>query len=198
MKKSPTVKRVPYSRARPLIKSGDLLSFRPRCSWYRPWSWITWLIALTNANHICHSAMAAWWGNNLLVVQMTSSPDRIVLLSDYVNKWPGHITVSRPITDYPECIPSAVERMVRITELPYGWMRLLVLGFAHTFTGGLLYPNVPDDKYQDTKWPPVCSESYSRCLRLAGFKPCPGKPDCRTEPNDLFESERLLKLFTLV
>jgi hypothetical protein len=196
MKKSPTVKRVPYSVARPLIKSGDLLSFRPRCSWYRPWSYWTWLIALTNPGRICHSAMAAWWGNNLLVVQMTASPDRIVLLSDYVKKWPGSITVSRPITDYTECIPAAVERMVRITEQPYGWMRILLLGIAHTFTGGLLYPNVPDDE-RGSKWPPVCSESYSKAMRLgAGFDPCLDRPDCRTEPHHLYESDRLLKLFT--
>ena len=200
MRKQTTVKCVPYSMARSLIENGDLLSFRPRCRWYLPWSWITWLIALTNHNHICHSAMAAWWEDNLMIVQMTSSPDRIVLLSDYVKKWPNVITVSRPIVPIKQAwhFKKSIEMMVRITEKPYGWMRLLLLGLAHTFTGGLLYPNPPDDKL-DSQWPPVCSESYSRAMRLgSGFDPCIDRPDSRTEPHHLYESPRLLKLFTLI
>lgn len=192
------VPKVHYPIARFCIHSGDLLSFKPRCNWWRPWSYATWLIALCSKSHVCHTAMACWWGENLLAVQMTSAPQRIVLLSELVRKWPGIITVSRPDVNHESWNPlGAVDEMVRITELPYGWMRIILLGLAHTFTGGLLYPNVPDDQYQNTKWPPVCSEAYSRACRLNGFKPC-DLPDCRTEPCNLYESTRLRKMFVLV
>jgi hypothetical protein len=197
MRREKSIKRVEYSSVRKRIRSGDLLSFKPRCSILRPWSYWTWLIALTNKGHHCHSAMAAWWGENLMCVQMTASPDRIVLLSDYVKKWPGTITVSRPLVPRSFRRKEAVDRMVRITERPYGWVRLFVLGFAHTFTGNLLYPNAADDD-QKSKWPPVCSESYSRSMRLSGFDPVLDRPDSRTEPNHLFESPRMRPLFTLM
>lgn len=192
-----TLPRISYAEAAPKIRSGDCLSFLPRCSWYRPWSYCTWIIALTSHNHICHTAMACWWGRNLLAVQMTSSPQRIVLLSELVRRWPGIITVSRP-NDFGKLARwDASNTMVSITEQPYGWMRILLLGLAHTFTGGLIYPNVPDDQYQNTKWPPVCSEAYARACRLNGFK-VSERPDCRTEPYHLYDSPRLRKLFVLV
>jgi hypothetical protein len=189
------IPRLTYENAEPWIRSGDLLSFQPRCVWWRPWSWMPWIIALTNPGHICHTAMACWWGKNLLAVQMTSSPQRIVLLSELVRKWPGKITVSTPNGRIDKS--AAVDTMVRITERPYGWVRIVLLGLAHTFTGGLLYPNVPDDQYQDTKWPPVCSEAYSRACRINGYR-VSDRPDCRTEPHHLYESHRLTKCFVLV
>ena len=186
-----------YGTVRDCIRSGDLLSFHPCCSWYRPWSYITWLIALTNRYHICHTAMAAWFGNNLMVVQMTASPTRIILLSTYVKNWPGKIIVSRPKISMDFSPSEAVDRMVKITERPYGWIRLLLLGFSHTFTGGMLYPNPPDSDNVESELPPVCSESYSRAMRLSGFDPVIDRPDSRTEPHHLFESPRFKKLFIL-
>ena len=179
------------------IRSGDLLSFRPCCNWYRPWSYWTWLIALTNKERICHTAMACWWGENLMVVQMTSSPTRIVLLSEYVKKYSGKIAVSRPLVKRGFKRLGAIDRMVRITEKPYGWMRILLLGLTHTFSGGLVWPNPADDD-KGSKWPPVCSEAYSRSMRLSGFDPVIGRADSKTEPHHLFESPRMKPLFTLV
>ena len=131
-----------------------------------------------------------------MVVQMTSSPTRIVLLSEYVRNYPGKITVSRPLVNRGFKRLGAIDRMVRITEKPYGWMRILLLGLAHTLTGGLLWPN-PGDDDSGSKWPPVCSEAYSRSMRLSGFDPCIGRDDSRTEPHHLFESKRMKALFTL-
>jgi len=190
------LKQVTYEKAEGKINNGDLLSFHPRCKWWQPWSWFPWLIAFTNKYRICHSAMACKWCDNLLVVQMTSSPDRIVLLSDVVRKWPGKIIVSRPLGNFNRV--DAINTMVRITEKPYGWVRLFLLGLSHTFTGGLLWPNPIDDDTAVSDLPPVCSESYSRAMRLAGFDPCLKRPDSKTEPHHLFESDLMKPLFILV
>jgi hypothetical protein len=155
------------------------------------------VVAMFNKNRICHTAMAGWWYGHLIVVQMTSTPDRIVLLSDYVKKYPGKIIVSRPVFMKRETGTSALQNMIAATEKRYGWLRLLLLGLSHTFTGGKLFPRTGDDS-QDSKWPPICSEAYSQSMRLAGFDPCKGIEDGRTEPHHLFESVRMKPLFILV
>jgi hypothetical protein len=192
------IKKAEYAKVRRSIRSGDLLSFNPRCVWYKPWSYITWLIALTNKYHICHSAMACWWEGNLLCVQMTSSKDRIVLLSEYVRLWPGKIIVSRPIHMGSCNIHKAIHTMVSITERPYGWIRLILLGWSNTLSGGLLWPNPIDKDDNNSPIPPVCSEAYSRAMRLSGFDAVIERPDSRTEPHHLFESKKMKPLFRLV
>jgi hypothetical protein len=122
----------------------------------------------------------------------------MVLLSKYVKRWPGKIVVSRALVPVGFNRRKAAQTMVGITEKKYGWLRLLLLAFANTFTGGLLYPNVPNGDALDSPWPPVCSEAYSRAMRINGFDPYPERPDCRTEPRHLFESNRLRPLFILV
>jgi hypothetical protein len=145
--------------------------------------------------------MAGWWEGHLMCVQMTADPDRTTLLSEYVKKWPGCIAVSRPRYGYSlhtefKTSWDALDNMIQITKKPYGWIRILALGFAHTFTGGRFYPNVPNG--EETKWPPVCSESYSRAMRLSGMDLVPERPDCRTEPYHLFTAKLLKPMFVLV
>jgi hypothetical protein len=198
MVKHKPIREVAYSVARDHIRSGDLLSFKPCFIWYSPLSYFTLLVSLTNKDRIVHSAMACWWGEHLVCVQMQAAPDRMVLLSEYAKRWPGKIIVSRARVPLGFNRRKAAQTMVGITEKKYGWMRLLLLAFANTFTGGLLYPNVPNDDAMESKWPPVCSEAYSRAMRVNGFDPYPERPDCRTEPHHLFESKRLKPLFILV
>jgi hypothetical protein len=195
----------PYADARRHIRDGDLLSFRPRCTPWMPWTYSTWLIALTNRHHICHSAMAAWWGDNLMCVQMTASPGRIVRLSELVRRWPGKITVSRafpkPTLNYQNAVTfnrkKAVEVMVRIASRPYGWWRLLLMGLSHTLLGVHLFPPSEND-WEKSKWPPVCSQSVSMATRAAGADPCQNVADRSTEPHDLYESEFYEPLYTMV
>jgi len=187
-----------YSDARLKIRSGDLLSFRPCFIWYNPLSYLSLLIALTNRDRIVHSAMAAWWGDHLVCVQMQAASDRMVLLSEYVKRWPGKIIVSRALVPVGFNRKKAAQSMVGITEKKYGLVRLLLLAFANTLTGGLLYPNVSNADSDESKWPPVCSEAYSRAMRTNGFDPYPSRADSRTEPHHLFESNRLKPLFILV
>jgi hypothetical protein len=189
---------VRFEDAKDKIRSGDLLSFHPCFVWYSPITWFTWLIAFSNTHRISHSAMACWWGDKLMCVQMQAGSDRIVLLSDYVRKWPGKIIVSKAKVPYGFNRRKAAAEMVAVTDKQYGWLRLLVLGFCNTFTGRWLYPNVSNDQAEITKWPPVCSEAYSRIMRLNGFDPTPERPDCRTEPHHLYESQKMKPLFVLV
>jgi hypothetical protein len=179
------------------IRNGDLLSFQPTCKWYKPWTLWTWLIAIENDAHICHSAMAAWLEGELCCVQMDSAKDRIVILDSYVRRWPGSIIVSRALVPKGFNRRHAVRRMLAMTIRPYGWMRIIVLAFSRTITGRLLYPGMSKD-CEKSKYPPICSEAYSRAMRLEGFDPIPGRADYRTEPHHLYESNKFKPLFILI
>jgi hypothetical protein len=192
----PIVRR--YADVRTQIRDGDLLSFRPRPRWWRPWEYATWLIALTNRQHICHSAMAAWWHGNLMLVQMTSSPDRIIRISEVVKRWPGKCIVSRAVPKSKAFSrDKAVEVMIRIAGRKYGWWRLFFMGLAHTLLGRRLAPRSNKD-FEKSKWPPVCSQAVSMATRAAGDDPCPHMADRSTEPADLYESKFFKPMYILV
>jgi hypothetical protein len=191
------IKKMKLSDCQEHIHDGYLLSMLPTPVWYKPWTFWTMAVAMLNENRICHTAMAGWWYDHLIVVQMTSTPDRIVLLSDYVKKYPGKIIVSRPVFMRREVGTKALNNMIAITEKKYGWVRILLLGLSHTFTGGKLFPKTANDS-RASCWPPVCSEAYSQSMREAGFDPCKGLEDSRTEPHHLFESVRMMPMFILV
>ena len=187
-----------YANVRCKIRDGDLLSFRPRPRWWRFWEYATWLIALTNQDRICHSAMAAWWHGNLMLVQMTSSPDRVVRLSEVVKRWPGKCVVSRAMPSNRRFSRGkAVEVMIKISARKYGWWRLFLMGFAHTLLGRAIAPRSHKD-CERSKWPPVCSQAVSMAVRAAGVDPCPKLADRSTEPVDLYESEFYRPVYILV
>jgi hypothetical protein len=142
--------------------------------------------------------MAAWWGNNLLCVQMAVRGQRVVRLSQLVRRWPGKITVSRARTTGDGFdTAKAVEAMVRIASRPYGFWRLFSMALSHTLLGLHLCPPSRND-WEKSNWPPVCSQSYSMACRSGRFDPCPHRADNSTEPSDLFDSPAMHPLFTLV
>ncbi len=197
MKKNKELPHIIYAKARRRIRTGDLISFKPCFQWYNPVSYLSLLNALTNKNHIGHSAMAVWIGKTLCCVQMDSTSLRMIPLSIYADAWPGKMIVSRALVPRGFHRMKAGWEMISIIEKKYGWIRIALLGFARTITGGKWYPVDKNDTARSC-WPPVCSEAYSRAMRLAGFDPCPNRSDCRTEPHHLFESEKLKPLFVIV
>ena len=75
-----------YAAARREICDGDLLLFRPRGLVWRA-------IAVAGRSEYTHAAMAGWWGNRLMNVEMTSGGGRAQLLSNIVGQWPGVVDV---------------------------------------------------------------------------------------------------------
>ena len=77
---------VDYSEARDTIRDADLLLFRRR-------NCIARLIEVAGRSPYVHAAMAAWWKDRLMCVEMTSGGGRAQLLSNVVERWPGVIDV---------------------------------------------------------------------------------------------------------
>jgi len=79
---------VPYADARREIRDADLLLFRSRSLVWR-------LVSVAGRSPYTHAAMAGWWGDRLMCVEMTSGGGRAQLLSNLVERWPGVIDVFR-------------------------------------------------------------------------------------------------------
>ncbi len=108
-----------YAEVRERTLNADLLLFRRR-------NWYTRLIAVAGRSEYVHAAMAGWWNDRLMCVEMTSGGGRAQLLSNIVERWPGVIDVYRTNAENRRFSRRrAIQAMVAITGRPYGRLNLL-------------------------------------------------------------------------
>ena len=178
-----------YADVRGEIRDADLLLFRRR-------NWYTRLIAVAGRSQYVHAAMAGWWKDRLMCVEMTSGGGRAQLLSNIVERWPGAFDVYRANAARRRFSRQrALAAMIAITGKPTA---------AESLPGRLAAPAVfrflvpPDtDDAETTVWPPFCSQAVSMACRAGGVDPVPNLADRLTEPADLSRSPFFEYRFTL-
>ncbi len=180
-----------YADARETIRDADLLLFRRRDRLAR-------LIAVAGRSQYVHAAIAGWWRDRLMCVEMTSGGGRAQLLSNIVEQWPGVIDVYQA---------NAVRRrfsrrrallaMIAITGRRYGWLNLLRASLLHLAAFRFLVPPDTDDG-ETSNWPPFCSQAVAMADRAGGVDPVPNLADRLTEPGDLARSAFYQYRFTLI
>jgi hypothetical protein len=182
---------VSYGQARQQIRNADLLLFRRR-------NWWTRLIAVAGRSEYVHAAMAGWWKDRLMCVEMTNGGGRAQLLSNLVARWPGAIDVYQAnATGRRFSRERAVGAMIGITGKRYGWASLLRAALLHLPAFRFLArPDANDAESSD--WPPFCSQAVSLADRAGGVDPVPNLADRLTEPADLSRSTFYAYRFTLV
>jgi hypothetical protein len=172
---------VPYEEARQTIGDADLLMFRRR-------DWYARLIAVAGRSEYVHAAMAGWWRDRLMCVEMTSGGGRAQLLSNLVQTWPGVIDVYQANASHQRFSRrKALKAMIGITGKKYGWLNLCRAAFLHLPVFRFLVQPDTDDLETST-WPPFCSQAVSAADRAGGVDPVPGLADRLTEPADLARS----------
>ncbi len=197
------LRQVPYSQARRRIRSGDLLLLR-RGRW-----WPHWLIAAGGRTVYVHAAMAAWWQQDLMCLEMVwRRGGRAVCLSHQVRQCPGQWDVYslRPVVKHKVDRLLAVRAMRRLTGTPYGWRALVRVIWRHLPLVRWLAPGPSDDPpvVLTGQLPPLppepmfCSQAVVWAYRLAGVDPAPNLPDRLTEPGDLARSPLFQYRFTLI
>jgi hypothetical protein len=195
-----------YNEVRHEIRDADLLLFRRRNRLGR-------LISVGGRSQYVHAAMAGWWNDRLMCVEMTSGGGRAQLLSNLVARWPGVIDVyaiqkgrekGRAFSR-----KRALKVMIGITGIDYGWINLLRAALLHLpLLRFLVRPEENDDgKNQKSEvataappssFPPFCSQAVSAAMRAGGIDPVPNLTDRLTEPGDLARSAVYQYRFTLV
>jgi hypothetical protein len=167
-----------YADARREIRDGDLLLFRPRGLVWRA-------IAVAGRSDYTHAAMAGWWGDRLMNVEMTSGGGRSQLLSNIVEQWPGVIDVYQANAEHRRFSRrKALAAMIAITGKPYGKWNLFRASLYHMpFVRFMVSPDAND--LETTPYPPFCSQAVSMACRAGGVDPVPDLADRLTEPADL-------------
>jgi hypothetical protein len=211
---------IQYLDLRKKIRDGDVLLFRST-------SWWTRMIAVAGRSEYVHAAMAGWWRDRLMCVEMRAGGGRATLLSNLVARRPGKIDVYRvkqvlglrswvldaksqymeagvqdpkPKTQDPR--PSfsraaALRAMIEITGRRYGWFNLLMAAALHLPLVRWLVRPDADD-LAESRLPPFCSQAVSMALRRGGIDPVPNLADRITEPGDLARSAACVYLGTLM
>lgn len=189
---------VPYAEARRSIRTGDLLLKRRR-----GWIGMDAMIAQAGRSPWCHAAMASWWGQTLMLLEMVQFVGgRAVTLSSQVRAAPGR-------WDWFSCamdggcgrgVPGfdryeAAQNMLRMTGTPYGWRSLLRVALARAPITRWLMPPRTNDLANGA--PKFCSDAISWACREAGCDPVPHLADGYTEPADLARSTLFTYRFTL-
>ena len=180
-----------YSDVRHKIRDADLLLFRRR-------NRIARLIAVAGRSEYVHAAMAGWWKDRLMCVEMTSGGGRAQLLSNLAAQWPGVIDVYQAnATRRRFSRERALRAMIGITGKQYGWLNLFRAALLHTpACRFLVHPEMND--LDASNWPPFCSQAVSMADRAGGADPVPNLADRLTEPADLSRSAFYSYRFTLI
>jgi len=182
---------ISYDDARRKIRDGDLLLFRPRGLIWRA-------IAVAGRSEYTHAAMAGWWNDRLMNVEMTSGGGRAQLLSNIVRRWPGVIDVYQANTEQKHRFSrkKALAAMIGITGIDYGKWNLFRASLLHLPVFRFLVSPDLDDA-ETSRWPPFCSQAVSMACRAGGVDPVPNLADRLTEPADLARSMFFKYRFTL-
>jgi hypothetical protein len=181
----------PLVEAREKIHDGDLLLFRRRCA-----------ISVAGRSEYSHAAKAAWWGDELMCLEVTSiHGGRAVTLFSQVRQYPGRYDVyqANPRNRWPDYDRAgAVQFMRRFCGWGYGYAGLIAASFFHLpIVRWFVKPNL-DDAAIDRR-PPFCSQACAMADRLGGgVDPVPHLADRQTEPADLARSPFYRYRFTLV
>jgi hypothetical protein len=179
-----------YADARREIRNADLLLFRRR-------NRLTRLIAVAGRSQYVHAAMAGWWKDRLMCVEMTSGGGRAQLLSNIVAQWPGAVDLYRVnATRRRFSRERALAAMIAITGKRYGWTSLCRAALLHLpVFRFLVQPDTND--LENSTWPPFCSQAVATADRAGGIDPVPNLADRLTEPGDLARSAFCEYRFTL-
>ena len=199
---------IQYCEVRHEIADADVLLFRRRDS-------ITRLISVAGRSQYVHAAMAGWWNDRLMCVEMTAGGGRAQLLSNLVARWPGVIDVYAIAEDSLGVAFSrkqALQAMIAITGIDYGWLNLARTALLHLpVIRFLVRPDENDDdgeanpegeaEFQNppsalrlppsrSSLPPFCSQAVSAAMRVGGVDPVPNLADRFTEPGDFGAARR--------
>ncbi len=180
-----------YGDVRHQIRDGDLLLYRRRGP-----------IAVAGRGHHCHAAKAAWWGDDLFLLEMLQfSGGRAVTLSSQVQHWPGRydlfeVNPDDRWSDYDR--QAATKLMKRLCGCDYGYRGVATAALLHLPVVRWFVKPETDDRAVDRR-PPFCSHACAMADRLAErVDPVPQLSDRLTEPADLARSPFYRYRFTLI
>jgi hypothetical protein len=174
------------------IRDGDLLLYRGR----GPVN----VIGVGRDSAYRHAAMAAFWGPDLMLLEMVASGGRAVTLESQVRAYPGRWDwfQANPGNRWSWRAGETVAAMRRFAGTPYGWWNLARTAVRHLPIVRLFTPPIVEAGATNGRnLKPYCSQAISVACRAGGVDPVPGVPDWQTQPADLARSHFFRFMATL-
>jgi hypothetical protein len=177
-----------FWKIRKQIYSADLLLYRGGG-----------LIPIAGRGEYSHAAMAGWWGDHLMVLEMRElRGGRAVTLWSQVRRYPGKIDVYRPKITGNQAHAS-LAKMRGKTGHDYDYWGLIRAALVHLPVIRLrARPDLCDQDPNERMRPEFCSAAVASAYRHgAKIDPVPNLNDRATEPSDLARSPMFTYQFTL-
>jgi hypothetical protein len=168
-----------YDEVRDRVEDGDVFLFRGRYL-------ISELFERVDFSYYSHAALAAWWGDRLMILQAEGPGIQAIPMSVAVGSYPGRVDWYKLRK---EDFPDSATRLAGLLReaksdlgLEYGFGDLLRNIWHWISKVKLADPIKPRAMF--------CSEYVERCFREAGMS-LTGKPDITTFPKDVAASPHL-------
>jgi len=186
----PQIKILSAADGRNATRSGDLLlTRRPRG-----------VIARFGRGEHSHAGMAAWWGGDLMILEVREfAGGRVVWFDEELRKRGLPIDVYRPDrAAYPRYdLSGSLRVMRRLAGCRYGYWAIARAAMAHAAFVRLFTPADVDDK-APVGPSPFCSGAIAHACRTGGgVDPVPNLADRAVEPADLARSLLFTHRFTV-
>ena len=207
------LKKIDFDEAKALLAEGDVLLFRGTGFW-------SYFIKRVAEGHYSHVGIASSHGLNggrmwECVEFRENKGGRSVNLKTYMQQHNLEIDVYRPASvkrsyifnaERNEVIPVTVglnakavtNTMRKMTGLPYGWKRIMLLAQMKIPFLRLFYSidSISDDTIKEPIYP-ICSTAVAYSFASAGFDLVHNRSDMATEPSDIARSPLLSYIFTI-
>ena len=181
----PNEKLESYESVRPRVADGDIFLFRGQYL-------ISKLFERETHTFYSHAALAAWWGDRLMIMQAEAPGIQAIPMSVAVGTYPGRAdwyALRREETpEIRERLPQVLREAKADLGLAYGYLDLLKNLIRSALKVKLSDPCRPRAMF--------CSEYLERAFREGGMS-LTGKPDITTFPKDVAASPLLRYMATI-
>jgi hypothetical protein len=175
-----------YSHVRPQIQDGDVLLWRGNYATSIVFRFLT-------RSPYTHAAIAARWGDRLMILQAELVGIQAVPLSATVKRYNGLVDWYRIKDEYRSAVDKVLAKATGDLGRAFGivavirstWKRFLrATGIVHRRLGLSLNPKSPRARAM------FCSQYVSSCFRAGGLQ-LTSRPDIDTLPGDIKDSDVL-------
>jgi len=180
----PSEKLEEYAAVRPRVADGDVFLFRGQYL-------ISKLFERETHTFYSHAALAAWWGDRLMIMQAEAPGIQAIPMSVAIGTYPGRAdwyALRRDEDGFEQRLTRVLREAKSDLGLAYGYLDLLKNLVRSALKVKLSDPCRPRAMF--------CSEYVERAFREGGMS-LTGKPDITTFPKDVAASPRLRYMATV-
>ena len=170
-----------YPEVRASIRDGDVLCFRGNAS-------LSKLIMKLSGGSFSHTAIAFWWGQSLMALQVEVPGVQVVPVSRAVGSYDGNVEWFALKEEYRT--PERIDKLRQVAQNSlgdrYSVLDLFLVGLHYAVGTQLPNPNRSSLEF-------ICAHYVAHCYSTVGLDLAPNRAHLATTPEDLARSPLLVR-----